>query len=323
MASSGRGSGVGLRTDPAWSHYISIDGKTRNLKCKYCEKVLTGGIYRLKHHLAGTSKDVGACIAVLEDVKKSMLGVVSLLQQNLVKKSIFIEFEGDGGMAESESARKRPSEERTDESSNIFKRRNTQTTINSIFKKTEREDACQEIALFFYNNAISFNVANNEEFRRMLELVAKHGARFKPPSYHEIRVKYLKQQVEKTNMILEEHKLFWKKNGCTIMTDGWTDRRRRTILNFLVNSPRGTVFLKSIDASDICKTADKIYKIMDDVVEEIGEDNVIQIVIYIFLNDAPIMNYIFLSTCNSYESSYDPQVMSFHSPSRSFYNVRV
>ena len=107
------------------------------------------------------------------------------------------------------------------------------------------------------------------------------------------------------------------------MTNGWTDRRRRTILNFLVNSPRGTVFLKSIDASDICKTADKIYKIMDDVVEEIGEDNVIQIVIYIFLNDAPIMNYIFLSTCNSYESSYDPQVMSFHSPSRSFYNVRV
>jgi len=42
----------------------------------------------------------------------------------------------------------------------------------------------------------------------MLELVARHGLRLKPPSYHEIRVKYLKQHVEKTNMILEEHKVF-------------------------------------------------------------------------------------------------------------------
>jgi len=66
MASNGKGSG---RTDLAWNHCISIDGKARNVKCKYCEKVLTRGIYGLKHHLAGTSKDVRACIAVPEDVK--------------------------------------------------------------------------------------------------------------------------------------------------------------------------------------------------------------------------------------------------------------
>jgi len=36
-------------------------------------------------------------------------------------------------------------------------------------------------------------------------------------------------------------------------------------------------------------------------------------IIYIFLNDAPIYEYIFLSTRNSYESSYDPRVTSFHS----------
>jgi len=32
------------RTDPAWKHCVSVDGKTRKLKCKYCEKVLTGGL---------------------------------------------------------------------------------------------------------------------------------------------------------------------------------------------------------------------------------------------------------------------------------------
>jgi len=36
--------------------------------------------------------------------------------------------------------------------------------------------------------------ASSKEWRvqRMLELVAKHGVGFKPPSYHEIREKFLK-----------------------------------------------------------------------------------------------------------------------------------
>ena len=49
-------------------------------------------------------------------------------------------------------------------------------------------------------------------------------------------------------------------------------------MNFLVNSPKGTIFLKSIDASHISKTADKIFKMIDDVVEEVGEENVVQVV---------------------------------------------
>jgi len=66
------------RTDPAWKHCLSIDGKTRNLRCKYCEKALIEGVYR--HHLVGTSKDVGACISVSEDVNKSLLDTVVTLE---------------------------------------------------------------------------------------------------------------------------------------------------------------------------------------------------------------------------------------------------
>jgi len=68
----------------------------------------------------------------------------------------------------------------------------TKTAINAIFKKSEREEACQEIAPFLYDNTISFNVAKSKVFRMILELVAKHGIEFKPPSYIEIRVKYIK-----------------------------------------------------------------------------------------------------------------------------------
>jgi len=61
------------------------------MKCKYCEKVLTAGIYSLKHHLVETSKDIGACIA--NKNVKLMLGVVYVLHQNLIKRSKFKEFE--------------------------------------------------------------------------------------------------------------------------------------------------------------------------------------------------------------------------------------
>ena len=46
----------------------------------------------------------------------------------------------------------------------LFKRRETtyQPFVNAIFKKPEREEACKDIALFFYNNVIPFSVAKSE-----------------------------------------------------------------------------------------------------------------------------------------------------------------
>jgi len=107
------------RTDPVWKHSLSIDNKARNIKCEYCEKVLTGGVsrlkhhtigtsstggvYRLKQHTIGTSKDVGACIVVPEEVKTLMLDTITMLQQNLMKKSISRD---DNSVGDSKNARK-------------------------------------------------------------------------------------------------------------------------------------------------------------------------------------------------------------------------
>jgi ABC-type sulfate/molybdate transport systems ATPase subunit len=45
-----------------------------------------------------------------------------------------------------------------------------------------------------------------------------------------------------------------------------------------VNSPKGTVFLTSANASDISKMADKVFEMLDGVVERVGEENVVQVV---------------------------------------------
>ncbi|KAI5412254.1 hypothetical protein KIW84_057061 [Lathyrus oleraceus] len=121
-------------------------------------------------------------------------------------------------------------------------KKSSQPSINAVLKKGLRDDACQAIARFFYNNDIPFNVARTEEFTIMCDMISIHGNGFKPPSYHDLRIKLLNQEIKLTHEALEEHRKEWRNIRCTIMTYGWTDRKRTTILNFLVNSPKGTVF---------------------------------------------------------------------------------
>jgi hypothetical protein len=63
------------------------------------------------------------------------------------------------------------------------------------------------------------------------------------------------------------------------MSDGWTDGRNRTIINFLVSCPQGTMFFKSFDASDKVKDANLLFQLLDEIVISVVETNVVQIII--------------------------------------------
>jgi hypothetical protein len=76
-----------MKTDPAWEHGVTIDDDSRRVRCNYCKTDFTGGAYRLKLHLAGTSKDVRSCDSVPDDVKKTMEDIVDGLRIRK-KKSI-------------------------------------------------------------------------------------------------------------------------------------------------------------------------------------------------------------------------------------------
>jgi hypothetical protein len=59
------------------------------------------------------------------------------------------------------------------------------------------------------------------------------------------------------------HELAWKTYGCTLMSDGWTGRRGHQLINFLVNSPEGTYFLESIDASSEAHSATMLADLLE------------------------------------------------------------
>jgi len=98
------------------------------------------------------------------------------------------------------------------------------------------------------------------------------------PSYHEIRVPLLNKKVEYTENLLEDHKLQWRKHGCSIMSDAWTDQKQRCLINFLVSSLVGTMFVKSIDGSNFVKTGEKLFEKLNSLVEEIREENFVQVI---------------------------------------------
>ena len=62
------------------------------------------------------------------------------------------------------------------------------------------------------------------------------------------------------------------------MSDGWIDQRGITIINFVIAFPKGTMFLKSIDAYSHVKDAHLNFSLLADVVEEVGVENIVQVV---------------------------------------------
>ena len=100
-----------------------------------------------------------------------------------------------------------------------------------------------------------------------------------PPSSYEIKSKYLEIEYKEIEDYVNIQREKWETYGCTIMCDGWTRPTKLSIINFMVYSKGSTIFLKSVDASDKIKNNKYIYGLLKDIIKEVGETNVLQIVI--------------------------------------------
>lgn len=251
--------------DITWSHCESVPPHRLLVKCKYCSHTCWGGVARMKHHLAGTKENVIACTSVPDDVREMFLKLLE--DKEKIKEANRVDYFEEVDIKK--------------ETLELFAKKGKQgvtkqKTMNEMFK--DRELVIQDICKCIYGNALPFNLVRSSLFTQMLKSVGEYGKGLKPPTYHEVRVSYLKKAVDNIQASLEKYKVEWEKWGCTLMCDGWTDGKGRSLTNFLVNSPSGTVFLKSIDTSNVIKDAKQMFELLDSVIEEIGENNVVQVV---------------------------------------------
>ena len=141
-----------------------------------------------------------------------------------------------------------------------------------------KDKAHGAIARWIYDAGLPLNCVNIESFGPMIETIGQYGPGLKPPTYHQVRVPLLNKEVEHVENLMKEYEKDQNEFGCTLMCDGWTDKRGRTLINFLVNSPKGTVFIKSIDASDCVKDGVMMSDLLYGWVYTIGAEKVVQVV---------------------------------------------
>lgn len=311
-------------TDPGWKYGFWPDLQNKDkVECTLCGQVVSGGIKRLKQHLAGAYGDAKLCPKASSGLRKEM---TSYLEANKRKRPMFLDEDeeddevvevaaadgaNDTSAVESQASKVQPSsgtaakkrqstlqfkanskaQPKTAKSVVEMLRRTPEevvderlsgsyqpTILASAKSKEDKHYVDMQWALFFYECGVPFNAAAARQFQIAIEATAQFGSGYKPPTPYQLGEPLLQEAVKSTNTMREEHERAWKHYGCTLMSDGWSDRRGRHLINFLVNSPEGTYFLESVDASSEVHDAYMLADLLEKKVDEIGRDKVVQVV---------------------------------------------
>ena len=67
-----------------------------------------------------------------------------------------------------------------------------QKTLNEMTK--DRDAVCMDICRFWYSSGLPFNAMKSPYFGKAIESVENYGRGFKPPSIHEVRVTFFKEE---------------------------------------------------------------------------------------------------------------------------------
>ncbi|RVX18652.1 hypothetical protein CK203_006385 [Vitis vinifera] len=121
-----------------------------------------------------------------------------------------------------------------------------QKSIKSLFSTEGVKKVGKAISKSFLFNAAD----SGPYYQSMIDTIAEAGPGIKGPTGYQIGNTYLEEEVQELE----------------------------SIINFMIYSDRSMIYHSSVDTTNIPKTTDYIFFLMDKVVEEVGEENVVQVV---------------------------------------------
>ena len=281
--------------DVGWEYGELIDALNLDkVKCKLCGKVLSGGIYRIKQHVGHVKGNAAPCKKSSDEDKLKCKNAIEEAKakkrqknQHEVQVRDEVVIEDDEEVEGTLGSRKTPrnlgpmdrfASTIDPDSSLDGSKKMRQQNINDALWKKRTHSVHQYLARWVYESGIPFHAVDNDSFKRFVEAVGQFGPGYRPPTQYQLREPLLKEEVERTKSLLKKQEEEWALNGCSIMTDAWTDRKRRSIMNLCVNCKEGTTFLSSKEASDEAHTGSYIFEYVDKCIEEVGAENVVQVV---------------------------------------------
>ncbi|XP_044975425.1 uncharacterized protein LOC123443193 [Hordeum vulgare subsp. vulgare] len=306
--------------DACWEYGDKLDGN--RVRCRFCQKVINGGISRFKFHLSQIpSKGVNPCVKVTDDVREKVIALIEAKESHreleLLKRKRVAELS-----VLPKRTRELPSQPSSPglpaspaiipafEPNQLLGLEVPAPVLRLSSAVTKPRPASgleveRCIAEFFFENKLDYSIADSISYRHMMETLV--GQESQGPSADVLRTKWLQKLKSEILQRTQEIKKDWVTTGCTILADSWTDNKMKALINFSVSSPLGTFFLKTIDASPHIKNHRGMYELFDEVIQEVGPDNVVQIISDRNINygniDKLIMqnyNTIFWSPCASF-----------------------
>ncbi|XP_052176485.1 uncharacterized protein LOC127790825 [Diospyros lotus] len=285
--------------DVGWEYGMLIDPKNMDkVKCKLCSKVMSGGVYRVKEHIGHISGNVSACPKASPDDRAKCKNAIEEArnkkknkkkEEDLMRSTVNISEKGEGNGDDKLQELGSNNPPRTlgpmdkfassinPEAGSSVKMTQRQQNINEALFKERTQTVREYCARWVYEHDIPFNAIDNDSFKLFVEAVGQFGLGFNPPSQYQLRETLLKGEVDRMKGLLKKHEEEWARNGCSIMTDAWSDRKR-SIMNLCVNSNAGTAFLSSKESSEEAHTSELIFEYVDKCIEQVGPQNVVQVV---------------------------------------------
>ena len=247
-------------------------GGSRDWNCNICGHSWVGSYSRVRQHLLGIpGKGVNVCIKLTAAQKSELLR---------------LQMAADGkGLFSSKNVTSQPHSSGimsppTMIGSEIGSSRSCAigATITGMYNVDKRDRADGAIGRFIFANGIPFHVSRSPYYKEMVAAIADVGTSYVPPGEHKLRTTILENEVSKINVQKEDMRQTWARCGCSIVMDGWTDIAKRPLINIIVTSTAGPFFLRAIDCSGKRKDASFQYELLRDAIEDVGVDNVVQVV---------------------------------------------
>ncbi|RLN22942.1 uncharacterized protein C2845_PM07G39310 [Panicum miliaceum] len=190
--------------DACWEYCDKLDGN--KVRCRFCHKVLNGGISRLKFHLSQIpSKGVNPCTKVKEDVIEKVKAIISAKEEykefQLLKRQRVAELSVPPkrtrevpSQSTSPGPANSPAVTLAAEQSHLLALE-VSTPAPKLSGAANKSRAASEleaercIAEFFFENKLDYSIADSVSYQHMLEVLG--GVGFRGPSAEVLKDKWL------------------------------------------------------------------------------------------------------------------------------------
>lgn len=271
-------------------NFVENDEESGKSKCMFCKKLLVKSAAKLKYHM------INACSNIQDNIKTKLIAESNKWVHRQTKERAVETKTSNPGkdmsvtisdcisdsdddtatysctasslMSASQSTRTQNFSEGSSGSMSVVKHRaKHQASIKSyldVVTPSESKKLDILVARAFYSNRLPFRIIEEKNF---VEMVKSLRCGYILPNRRQLSGEYLNMEYDRVMVISKS--LIAKSPGVTLVIDGWSNIRHDSIVNFVICTPQ-PIFYKSVNTGSNRHTADYLFRISKEVVEEIG-----------------------------------------------------